>query len=192
MLDFNNKMSRAQFFDQAWYGGSPYAQWQAQWSINDNNQRRPAFIAGQQLPLYGNPPTNVFNPMIDNFNEQYQAYVDLFDQKAENELLAQQTQANQAARVAELQVQSTQRINSLQSASSDQIAAIKADAAAESERVEQAGNVAARSLRIMGRKQPKAPTAQQTKRGARARGARTSAANYSRGSASTRGTNLSI
>lgn len=58
--------------------------------------------------------------------------------------------------------------------------------------IKAAGNAASGSLRVLGQVQPMAPTAQQTKRRSGRRGAGSTPAGFSRGSASTRGTNLSI
>ena len=192
MLDLNRKLSRGQFFDQVWYGGSPYAQWQARWEVNDNNSRRSAFIAGKPLPGYGTSGTNVFNPMIENFNQQYQDYLSLFDEKAANEAMAASIRAQQVSRVNDLREQSDARISKLKADSGTKVAAINAKAKSDSLKITRAGNAASAALRVLGDKAPKAPHAQMTRRGRRPGGARTTSAGYSRGSASTKGTNLSI
>ena len=69
---------------------------------------------------------------------------------------------------------------------------MKAQSEAKVLGIKNAGGAAATSLRILGQAQPAAPSAQQTPRGVSRRGAGTTAANVARGSAQSKGFNLSI
>jgi len=186
MLDLNTRLSRAQFYDQAWYGGSPYAAWNAKWVPSSNTTFRGNIIAGRP------DSRKVVNGFIDNFNENYSNYLGLFDQKAANEAMAANIQVQQVNRVNDLRKQSDARISKLKSDSGAKVAAINAKAKSDSLKITRAGNAASAALRVLGDKAPKAPHAQMTRRGRRPGGARTTSAGYSRGSASTKGTNLSI
>ena len=110
------------------------------------------------------------------------------------ELQAQQADAIAAANAetARLQTEQVARVAGIEAQNNANRLAVQQETAGRVRRLERAGNVASASLRAMGQTQPKAPTAQQTRRGAKKGGARSSSAGYSRGSGSTRGTNLSI
>ena len=186
MLDLNQRLSRAQFYDQAWYGGSPYARWAAKWQPSSTTTYRKNIIAGKP------DRRKVINGFIDNFNENYSNYLGLLDQKAANDALAENIRAQQVNRVNDLRTKSDARISKLKSDSGTKVAAINAKAKSDSLKITRAGNAASAALRVLGDKAPKAPHAQMTRRGRRPGGARTTQAGYSRGSASTKGTNLSI
>lgn len=130
---------------------------------------------------------------LEALQRQRQAQV-AQQQRTMQNLQAQQQAVvtNQRAKAADLKRQQSERLTGLEATNTAERNRIAEEAAAMSGRMERAGNVASASLRVLGQKQPKAPTAQQTKRGVRAGGARTTSAGYSRGSASTKGTNLSI
>ena len=186
MLNLNRRMSRAEFYDQAWYGGSPYASWAAKWQPNSTTTYRGNIIAGKP------DSRKVVNSWINNFNQNYNNYLGLLDQKAANEAMAANIRAQQVNRVNDLRKQSDARIAKLKSDSGAKVAAINAKAKSDSIKITKAGNAASAALRVLGDKQPKAPHAQMTRRGRRPGGARTTQAGYSSGSASTKGTNLSI
>ena len=110
------------------------------------------------------------------------------------ELAAQQADAVAAANAetARLQTEQTARIAGIEAQNNAATLAVQQEADAKAGRLTRAGNVASASLRAMNQGQLKAPTAQQTRRGAKKGGARTNSPGYSRGSGSSRGTNLSI
>ena len=186
MLNLNRKMSRAEFYDKAWYGGSPYASWAAKWQPSSTTTYRGNIIAGKP------DSRKVVNGFIDNFNENYGNYLGLLDQKATNEALAASIEAQQVKKVDDLKKKSADRISKLKSDSGTKVAKINSKAKSDSLKITRAGNAASAALRVLGDKAPKAPHAQMTRRGRRPGGARTTQAGYSRGSASTKGTNLSI
>ena len=98
-----------------------------------------------------------------------------------------------AADKAAIERNASDRAAGITSAAATRAQQIKDAAALQAGRIERAGNAGAASIRVLGQKQPTAPTAQQTRRGARKAGARATPPNVERGSArSTRGTNLSI
>ena len=197
MLDINRRMSRAEFYDKAWYGGSPYASWAAKWKPNSTTTYRGNIIKGKP------DKRKVVNGWIDNFNQNYTNYLGLLDQKAANEALAASIAASQRKKVDDLTKKSKARISQLKTTSNQKVASInskaKSDslkisnkAKADAAKITRAGNVASASLRVLGEKAPKAPHAQMTRRGRRPGGARTTTAGYASGSAFTKGTNLSI
>ena len=96
------------------------------------------------------------------------------------------------AKVADLNAQQDERLARL---AADDLAArtqIKEETARKVAGIERAGGAAATSLRILGQKQPMAPSAVQTPRDKKRRGAGSTSASVARGTGSTRGTNLSI
>jgi len=111
--------------------------------------------------------------------------------QSELDSLAAQRSALAAAQVEQLNAYESQALQ----LEVDNIANVEALTAQQEEQVagiKRAGNAASNSLRILGQEQLQAPTAQQTTRKAKASGGRMTSAGYRRGSASTRGTNLSI
>ena len=108
---------------------------------------------------------------VDQLNAQRLAIV--AQQSSEMSRIKQEADSKRAA--------DKQMVADLQKEQNERIAGIKA-----------AGNAASGSLRVLGQAQPMAPTAQQTRRRSGRKGAGSTSAGFSRGSASTRGTNLSI
>ena len=105
--------------------------------------------------------------------------------------LAAQRSALAASQSQQLQAYKAQSAQ-LESDNSAKIDELKAQQASEVAGIERAGNAASNSLRILGQEQPMAPSAKQSRKKAKGSGSKSTAASYQRGSASTRGTNLSI
>ena len=130
---------------------------------------------------------------LDKLARQRQEQADE-QQRSLNVLQQQQVDAANAANAEADRLRDVQmdRINQLNNETDARKDAVRAETEQKVRRYRRAGNAASASLRAMGQKQPKAPTAQQTRRGAKKGGARTNSPGYSRGSGSSRGTNLSI
>ena len=126
MLDINRRMSRTEFYDKAWYGGSPYAAWNARWVPNSNTTYRGIIIAGKP------DRRKVVNGFVDNFNQNYSNYLGLLDQKAANEALAASIAASQKRRVEDLTAKSKARISQLQTTSNQKVASINSKAKSDS------------------------------------------------------------
>ena len=98
----------------------------------------------------------------------------------------------QAAQVSRLQQQQDAKLAQL---AADDVAnrqRIQQETATKVAGIERAGNAAASSLRILGQESPAGPTATATDPKKRRKGAKATSASVSRGTGSTRGTNLSI
>ena len=98
----------------------------------------------------------------------------------------------QAARINELETQQNQRLSQLAAEDVQRRTAIREETERKVRNIETAGGAVSTSLRILGQKQPMAPSAQQTPRKKKGKGASSTSANVARGTGSTRGTNLSI
>ena len=96
------------------------------------------------------------------------------------------------AKVAELSKQQDDRLAQLAADDRQARDRIKRETAQKVAGIERAGGATATSLRILGQKQPMAPSATQTPRDKKRRGSGTTSASLARGTGSTRGTNLSI
>jgi len=114
------------------------------------------------------------------------------ERQAQLQIQASEARAAQGAQVERLKYEQSQRLKALGAENRVKRREIEQQTAKQVAGIERAGGAAATSLRILGQVQPMAPTAVQTPKKDRTRGASSTAANVARGSASTRGTNLSI
>ena len=112
----------------------------------------------------------------------------------QKELEAQQVAFIEAndAKVARLNDEQDERLAQLAASDKQARDRIKRETAQKVAGIERVGGATATSLRILGQKQPMAPSATQTPRDKKRRGAGTTSASVARGTGSTRGTNLSI
>tara|TARA_R100000951_G_scaffold65983_1_gene55848 strand:- start:2636 stop:3130 length:495 start_codon:yes stop_codon:yes gene_type:complete len=111
-------------------------------------------------------------------------------QKEADEMASQQNalMAQQQAESQRLQVQMVEQ----QQEQSKEVAGLQVQQAEKLSGIKSRGQSVVSSLRILGQKQPMAPTASQTASRPSGRGAASTQANVARGSARSRGTNLSI
>ena len=190
-LTWNKKLNKTQYFDRYWqYSG-----------VLDNE----VWEDSQLLGVVRGGILSQDGRMRDEgkFYKDYNAYVSLFNEGQQLQQQAAAIPAQQQAKVNTLRAQSADRISKAKTATAKEVKSIQDKAASDVakinkqtgqkvQRIERAGNAASNSLRILGQDSPKGPTASQTPRASRRRGAASSAANVARGSARTRGTNLSI
>lgn len=108
------------------------------------------------------------------------------------EARAQAISAKQSRTVDRLKKKQTKRLDRIENASAEKRRRIRQRTRRRARRITAAGNAAADSLRILGQEQPRGPSAIQTPRNQRTRGAGVTKADVERGSAASRGTNLSI
>ena len=98
----------------------------------------------------------------------------------------------QKQQVAAAKAAQARRKYEIQEAAAKELEAINTESERKAGAIRRAGQAAASSLEILNQQQPLGPTAKATKKGARKGGAKATPAGLSRGSASTKGTNLSI
>ena len=157
-----------------------------------NRNRRPVYnrdvVEAQQRKeeqQYGIRRTTPLERDEDYFRrvaEQRQGEVDQLNAQRVAVVAQQRSEIQRMQREAASRRASDQAMaNDLRKQQDERIAGIKA-----------AGNAASGSLRVLGQVQPMAPNAKQTKRRSGRKGAGSTSAGFMRGSASTRGTNLSI
>lgn len=100
-LDFDNLMSRADFYDQAWYATSPYRNWGQRFGIAPTSGIRSSIIAGK------NPGVGNYSPQwLADFNSKYDSYLGMFNRK-------QDQLAEQAKQLADFQAQEIQQRQAL-------------------------------------------------------------------------------
>ena len=139
----------------------------------------------RDMDKYGMTRTNVFESDKEFFKrigKQRQAEMDaMSDQR--NAIMEQQRSESQR-----LQTQMVQQ----QEQHSKDVAGLQTQQAEKVSGIRSRGQSVVSSLRILGQQQPMAPTASQTASRPGSRGAASTQANVARGSARSRGTNLSI
>lgn len=139
----------------------------------------------QDIEKYGIPRTNPFES-----DRKYFKRVGKYRQKQVDELSSQRDAliAQQQAESQRLQVQTVQQ----QQQQSKKVADLQVQQAEKLSGIKSRGQSVVSSLQILGQRQPTAPTASQTAQTGGRRGAGSTQANVARGSARSRGTNLSI
>ena len=139
----------------------------------------------KEIEKYGIPRTNVFES-----DRKYFKRVGKYRQKQVDELSSQRNAliAQQQAESQRLQVQTVQQ----QQEQSKKVAGLQVQQAEKLSGIKSRGQSVVSSLQILGQRQPTAPTASQTAQTGGRRGASSTQANVARGSARSRGTNLSI
>jgi hypothetical protein len=150
-----------------------------------------AFTVGQEwqkkrdIEKYGIPRTNPLES-----DRKYFKRVGKYRQKQVDELASQRDAliAQQQAESQRLQAQMVQQ----QGEQSKKVAGLQVQQAEKLSGIKSRGQSVVSSLQILGQRQPTAPTASQTASRPSGRGAASTQANVARGSARSRGTNLSI
>ncbi len=127
---------------------------------------------------------------LDESKEKHYRRVEKMRQTQADEMASQQ-QALIAQQQAESQRLQTQMVQQQQQQSKD-VAGLQSQQAEKLSGIKSRGRSVVSSLQILGQRQPTAPTASQTAQTGGRRGAGSTQANVARGSARSRGTNLSI
>lgn len=162
--NYNTLMSRNQFYDEF----ATLSQWAAYNRANYSQDFKDSQLFTS--PGYRLGMVSGKGKYRDDFDNNYNRYVNVFNGRVAAKAAAEKQIAEQQATAERLRIEQEQRITR-----------INANAAATRG-----------SLQILGQEQPMAPTAQLAEKKKGTRGVRQTATNISRGSSRSRGTNLSI
>ncbi len=148
-----------------------------------------ALSTDENRPGFKNKTTGAIQYLNESKKDHYKR-IGKIRQAEADEMASQQNAliAQQQAESQRLQVQMVKQ----QQEQSKKVAGLQVQQAEKLSGIKSRGQSVVSSLRILGQKQPMAPTASQTAQAGGRRGAGSTQANIARGSARSRGTNLSI